>query len=250
MIRTVLFLGIILFSYSKTIAQDTIVKRNNERVVCKIKEISTDEIKYQMLNNEVIFGIDKNEVSKVILFSGVTMNFQHSMEDKDNYKNQKKNCLKFRLLSPLYGYSDLIYERSLKPGSSIEGSLGIIGLGKQYNEDIKGVSLEIGYKFIKSPDFYIKGMKYTHLLKGSYFKPEVAVSSYKRNSNDIFSMALLFNIGNQWIFNDLVAVDLFFGLGYGYSSDNSFNLQYGYSTGDKDFPVAISAGFRIGFLLK
>jgi hypothetical protein len=250
MVKIILLFGILLLGFNDLFSQDTIVKTNNERIVCKIKEISTNEIKYQTLDNNILMGIDKNDVSKVILSSGMVMNFRNSMYDQNNYEGQSKNCIKFRLLSPLYQYCDFTYERSLKPGSSLECSIGIVGLGERYGDDLSGVSFRFGYKFIKSPDFYLKGLRYAHLLKGAYLRPEIATSIYDRNANHIFSMAILFNVGNQWIFNNLFAIDLYFGLGYGYSSDNTFNLQYGYSTGSKDFPIAISSGFRVGFLIK
>ena len=250
MIRAIIFLGFIFFNFSNLFSQDTIVKRDNERIVCKIKEIGTDEIKYQLINNDILIGIDKDDVSKVVLSSGLTMTFQKSMDDKNNYKDQRKNCFKFRLFSPLYGYSDFTYERSIKPGSSFECSLGAIGLGKHYFDNLSGVSFRIGYKFIKSPDFYLSGLRYAHILKGLYFRPEIATSTYKKEDEDIFAAAILFNVGNQWIFNNIIALDFYFGLGYGYSSNNSFNIQYGYSTGAKEFPIAISSGFRLGFLIK
>jgi hypothetical protein len=167
------------------------------------------------------------------------------------------------LLSPLYGYSDFTFEHSLKPGSSIECSLGIIGLGANYDNNQKGVSMRFGYKFIKNPDFYLKGMRYAHILKGAYFRPELAFSFYNKDvvhyddwifnsytkNETIFSGALLCIVGNQWVFNDRILVDLYAGVGYGFSTYDEFDLQYGFSTGSSDSQIALSAGFRIGFLL-
>ncbi|HUW06958.1 MAG TPA: hypothetical protein VMW01_11920 [Williamwhitmania sp.] len=239
---------LILSSIALFAQQDTIVKLNNERIVCKVKEIGTDEIKYLLPGNDVVMVIDKNEVRRVILASGTTMNLSNSMTDTSFYSDQRKNCLKFRLISPLIGYSEIIYERSLKPGASLEFGVGIIGAGKHYDHDYSGGSLRIGYKFIKSPDFYIKGMRYAHVLKGAYFRPEVAASYYKRDSKEVFATAIIFNIGNQWIFNNLIAIDIFGGIGYGYSSRNVYDYQFGYSTGASNFPIALSTGFRIGLL--
>jgi hypothetical protein len=251
MLRVIFSLGIFLLGIYNLCAQDTITKRNNEQIICKIKEIGTDEIKYQPLGNDIIIVIDKNDVSKVVLSSGMVMKFQDSMHDKNSYIGQSKNAIKFRFLSPLYGYTDLTYERSLKPGSSMEFSLGLIGLGKHYSDDeANGASLRFGYKFIKSPDFYLKGLRYTHILKGAYFRPEIAASLYSRNSEQIFAGAILMNVGNQWVFDNFVVLDLYFGLGYGFSSNDEFGVQYGYSTGSSEFPIAISSGFRIGFLFK
>ncbi|MDP4275098.1 MAG: hypothetical protein Q8907_12535 [Bacteroidota bacterium] len=248
--KLIVMLILISFSlYNLYSQQDTIVKRNNERIACKIKEISSDEIKYQTPENDILKGIDKTEVTKVILSSGVVMNFQNPMYNQENYADQKKNCLKFKLLSPLFQYSDFTYERSLKPGASMELSLGIIGLGKHYGDKLGGSSFRLGYKFIKSPDFYLKGLRYAHILKGMYFRPEAAVSVYEKNSTDIFSTAMLFVVGNQWVFNNILAVDLYFGLGYGYSTHKPYEYwQYGYSIIARDFPAAVTSGFRIGVL--
>ncbi|HUX52911.1 MAG TPA: hypothetical protein VMV56_00710, partial [Williamwhitmania sp.] len=243
--RTFTLLLILMLGSATIYAQqDTLIKRNNERIVCKVKEIGTDEIKYLLPGNDVVMVIDKNEVRRVILASGTTMNLSNSMTDTSSYSDQRKNCLKFRLISPLIGYSEIIYERSLKPGASLEFGLGIVGAGEQYNQSQSGASMRIGYKFIKTPDFYLKGMRYAHVLKGAYFRPEVAASYYKRDFKEVFATAILFSIGNQWIFNNLIAVDIFGGIGYGYSSRNVYDYQFGYSTGASNFPVALSTGFR------
>ena len=255
-------------------SQDTIVKRDNERIICKIKEIGSDEIKYQPLSDNIIIGIDKNKVVKVVLASGMVMNFHNSMDDLENYKDNNKNCLKFTLLSPLYGYSGFTWEHSLKPGSSFECSLGIIGLGintNGSNDQCTGATFRFGYKFIKTPDFYLKGLQYAHVLKGLYFRPEIILSDFNQpttnynysymnyststNSNNIFNGAILFNMGYQWIFDNSIAVDIFFGLGYGFgsSSDNillSGTQYFGYILGTSKDPYAFSTGFRIGFLFK
>ncbi|MGZ2368907.1 hypothetical protein ACXR6G_03895 [Ancylomarina sp. YFZ004] len=127
-------------------------------------------------------------------------------------------------------------------------------------------------KYIKSPDFYLKGMKYAHILKGTYVKPELAFSSYSydRNyfgynsssNNRVTNWAAAFNIivGKQYVFNDLFLLDMYFGLGYGFSKDNeedSFlnnnsdeSYHYGFSGGNSDTPLTVTAGLKIGILLK
>jgi hypothetical protein len=251
-------------------AQDTIVKRDNERIVCKIKEISTDQIKCLFLNNgkEILWSIDKNDVIKVILSNGAVMNFSNSMYKPENYEGQRKNCIKLQVLTPIYGYTTISYEHSLKPGSSIEGTVAIIGLGDQrvlkflgnggssFSElPSRGLTFKLGYKYISTKGSY--GIRNDHLLKGFYLRPEIAASFYKRyniyipeirqNDNENYSsVAILFNVGKQWIFSNFVALDIFAGLGYGYSSDNSFSLRYGFTTGNND--IAYSTGFRLGIL--
>ena len=259
--KTIFFISGIIFFYCYNIfSQDTIVKIDNSQINCKITEILTDEIKYIDNSRDIIMGIDKNAVSQVILSTGFIINFNQNQDIPVDFSLQKKKSIKFRILSPLYGYSDFIFENSKKPGSSTEYSVGLIGLGKKlYSANILGISLRMGYKFYKKPGYYLKGMKKKNILEGLYFKPEIATSFYKREyqyffmsdlKKQVFSAALLLNIGDQWVFNDLFVIDLFMGIGYGLSSDKSFDRQFGFTTGTNEFPIAISSGFRIGFLLK
>ncbi len=242
-----------LLALGSAFSQDTLITRDSKRIVCKVKEILDDEVKYQLDGSSVVYGIDKNDISKVVLSTGMTVTIQNSMENSDNYSGQKKNALKFRVFSPLYGYSDITYERSLRPGNSIECSFGIIGLGSQYEEQVRGGSLRLGYKMFKSPDYYVKGMRYAHILKGAYFRPEIAASYYERKYDDkesvkVMATALMFTVGNQWVLNDMVVIDCYLGLGYGYSDEEKFDMQYGYSTGDLKVPMAFTSGVRLGLL--
>lgn len=243
--------GLLLFG--SAFSQDTLVTKDSQRIVCKIKEILDDEIKYQTDNSTVVFGIRKSDVSKVVMSTGMTMTFENESSSASSLSGQKRNAIKFRVFSPLYGYSDITYERSLRPGNSMECSMGFIGLGSQYDTEVKGGSLRVGYKMIKSPDYYIQGMRYAHILKGAYFRPEIAASYYERTEKDeepvnVFATALMITVGNQWVLNDMVVVDCYFGLGYGYSDEGTFNMQYGYSTGDVKVPLAFTSGLRLGLL--
>ncbi len=268
---TIFFLIICIFTVNNLYSQDTIVKTNREKIICKIKEIGTDEIKYQISGETLIFGVDKNKVAEVVLASGLTMKFNNSLDDAENYKDNNKNSLKFTLLSPLWGYTGITYEHSIKPGLSFECTLGIIGLGRNVNSldyvntgigNNAGAAFRFGLKFIKTPDFYLKGIQYAHVLKGLYFKPELLISYFNvpsyvntytigNSTNSFFSGAILFNLGYQWIFNNKIAVDIFGGVGYGYNSSGDGSPQYyGYGIGSSNFPIAYTTGFRIGFLFK
>jgi len=156
------------------------------------------------------------------------------------------------------------YERSLKPGRSVEGGIGFIGLGQRPDGyRASGVFMNAGYKFIKDPDFYVKGMRYAHLLKGSYFKPELAVSIYKYSNRTVIGgntvgdpdtnvamFAVILNIGKQWVFADRFLVDWYIGGGYGFGhNDESDNARhYAFLGGTNDSPLVLNSGFRIGFL--
>ena len=154
------------------------------------------------------------------------------------------------------------FEHCIKPGASWEATLGIVGIGFENPDDAAGVAVKGRYKFIKSPDFYLQGMRYAHILKGKYVAPELLFATYKGTNKYDWSgvketyhrvkIAAVINIGNQWIFNDIFLLDLHFGLGYGYSNSEEFASSYPYvfSVASNDFPLAFSWGFRIGLLIK
>lgn len=251
-------------------AQDIILKRNNEPIHCKIREIGVDEIKYTLPEypSDVSFSIDKDNVLKVIFENGNELEFKTAITDSDQYLDNRKNILKIEFLSPLTGNTTFAYERSLGPGRSIEGTLGIIGLGRNTGErNAKGAFIRAGYKFIKDPDFYIRGMRYSHLLKGGYIKPELAFGSYTediweyynpgnpsqagRERRNVISGTIQVVIGKQWVFSNVFATDIFGGIGYGFTTDDAeYPYHYGYSILGSSFPMSFSAGFKLGYLFK
>lgn len=249
--------------------QDRIVKITKDTIVCQIKEIGDDEIKYTQkdFRGDLIFGIDKNKVSKIIFSDGKELSIRDSMYDPAQYETQNKNALKVGFLSPLFGATSFTFEHSLKPGNSIEASLGIIGLGTDMTDNSpSGLYLKFGYKFIKSPDFYLKGMQYSHILKGAYIRPEISFSSYNtttelrydyqgnvisnggsKETNTMF--ALMLNIGKQWVFQDRFLIDWFTGVGYGFGDANNDDpFHFAFLGGSSGTSFAITSGLRIGIL--
>lgn len=254
-------------------AQDMILKKNSEIIHCKIKEVGLDEIKYQLPDYpaDVVFSIDKDKIVKVIFENGKELEFRKEMTNPTNYEDNKKNAFKIDFLSPLSGNTTLYYERSLKPGRSIEGAIGLVGLGiKHDSEAAAGLFVKAGYKFIKDPDFYLRGMRYAHILKGSYVKPELIFGVHHRNYTDhiwdsfyqynpvqrsetVVSGAIQIVFGKQWVFDNAFLVETFSGIGYGFTSMNRDNFNpyhYGYSVGGSGFPISASWGMKIGFLNK
>ena len=263
---------ILLFSSSQLSAQDRIIKTDNDTIVCKVKEVLTDEVKYILpkTSSDILFGIDKNDILKIILENGKELIFSHSLYGAKTYENQKQHAIKVDFLAPLTGNMSFSYEKLIRPSRSWEVSLGIIGLGVDNNdENPQGAFAKFGMKFIKSPDFYLKGMRYAHILKGTYVKPEIAFSIYShdpdyyyyyyeygsssdnKNRKTNWAAALNIIVGKQYIFNDIFLLDMFFGLGYGFSKDNdNESYHYGFSGGNSDTPLTITAGLKIGILLK
>lgn len=258
--------------------QDIILKKNDEMLKCKIKEIGLDEIKYTLpeYSSDVTFVIDKDAITKIIFENGKEMAFEEAMTDPNNYLDNHKNALKIEFLSPVFGNTTLAWEHSLRPGRSYEVTFGIAGLGlDMYAENPAGVFTKFGYKFIKSPDFYLRGLRYAHLLKGSYFKPEISLGlvemdvyrqrevydSYyqwyyfteEKSREPVFAAALQAVIGKQWIFDNLFCADIHFGIGYGFNTaTNNWTNTYhsGFIAHSDGFPISVSGGFKIGFLIK
>jgi len=251
-------------------AQDRIIKITNDTIKCQVKEIGDDEVKYTQkdFRGDLIFGIDKNKVSRIIFSDGKEMTFKDSMYDPAKYEKQHKNALKVGFLSPLFGATSFTFEHSLRPGDSWEATLGIIGLGSDITGNSpSGVYLKFGYKFIKSPDFYLKGMQYSHLLKGTYIRPEISFASYNVKPSLFYenigspdlgsngstekntSFALMLNFGKQVVLRDKFLIDWFVGVGYGFGKlyqDQSF--RFAYIGGNSSSPFAITSGLRIGIL--
>ncbi len=267
--KTKLFFAImfLVIALSQSIvAQDVILNKDSITIKCKIKEIGLDEIKYTLpeYSADVTFAIDKDKVAKIIFENGKEMSFQKEMTNPENYADNKKNALKINFLSPLYGSTSFSYERSLKPSRSVEGTLGIIGLGvDNWDENPSGAFVKFGYKFIKDPDFYLRGMRYAHVLKGAYFKPELGLATFGRDTYEyiypyqqttqretVVSGVMQIVMGKQWIVDNAFLIDFYFGLGYGFSSSDNTNYHYGFSIANSSVPISFSSGLKIGFLFK
>jgi hypothetical protein len=265
-----LFLSLLIllgFAFT-TFAQDQIIKTNDDIIICKIKEIGVNELKYTLPDypSDVTFAIDKDNVRKIIFESGEEMTFQKEMNNPANYLDNKKNAIKIDFLSPLTGNTTFGYEHSIKPGRSFEIGLGIIGLGTNTGyENAGGAFIKTGVKFIKSPDFYLRGMRYAHVLKGSYIKPEISFGYFgytdyeydyytyhsQKVSKEVFSGTLMVNFGKQWVYDNSFLFDWYFGVGYGFGSNDYYEgYYYGYVIADSSFPISFNAGLKMGFLFK
>ena len=254
-----------------SMAQDQIIKTNDDIIKCKIKEIGVDEVKYILPDypTDVLFALEKDKIRKIIFESGEEMSFHKDMNNPENYIDNKKNAFKIDFLSPLTGNTTFSYEHSIKPGRSFDVSLGIIGLGIETYDNVAGAFIKSGYKFLKSPDFYLRGMKYAHVLKGSYIKPMISFGYYGYDYNgseynhqtghyseweerrNVFTGALMLNIGKQWVFDNSFLVDWYGGIGYGFSTDDyNGGYQFGYVVVGDGVPLSFTAGLKIGFLFK
>jgi hypothetical protein len=281
-----LYIILLALCFQTAFSQDKIYKKGGEIIEVKITEVGTDEIKYKIFNdqNGPVYSLDKDRILKVIYQNGRSENYQSNLKDPELYEDQSKNALKINFLAPLLGYTQLNFEHNLQPGRGYELSLGIIGLGKRQElervysansqpnttryREAKGLFLGGGYKFSKLPDFVNKGVKYTHVLQGTYVKPEVILGLYGQNNirstqgdkETIAFGGLLINLGKQLVLGDALLLDIYGGLGY--ALDNRSNEQttpeYYYNdyvgnhfaliTGE-DTGLGITGGLKIGLLL-
>ena len=141
--------------------------------------------------------------------------------------------------------------------------IGIIGIGTDVNDsNPAGVFIKGGPKFKLNPDFVTSDLRGSHLLSGKYIRPEIAFSQYSESVSNfdgvvpnsrresITSIAILITYGRQYVLADVMTLDYHVGVGYGYNSSDEGRYDYGYATSNPSFPVAFSAGFTLGFLLK
>ncbi len=164
----------------------------------------------------------------------------------------------------MVGHTTLGYESYIKDWVSWEAKVGFIGLGvdNSDNTDPSGFLFRGGPKFKLNPDFATRDLRGSHLLGGKYIKPEIVLSLYNEdvvdfNSfNDIRrresfrSIAFMINYGRQYILADVMSVDWHVGVGYGFDNSSDGKYHHSHANGDGSFPIAVSGGFTVGFLLK
>lgn len=243
---TLLLILIALTSISKLAnAQDKMLMRNKpDTLLVKILEIGTDEVKYKLWpvdEGMPIMVQSKDRIRKIFLSNGTVMRFDESdFVNAENYVDQNKRAVKMDLFSILSGAVSFSYEQSIKPGSSWEAGIGVIGVNNGASGELperNGAFFRGGYKFINTPDYYTKGMRYMHVMKGAYIRPEFVASFFNEKTSRVVnnsnwsggtytyytidkterysSAAFMLNFGKQWVFSDIFLVDAFVGLGIG-----------------------------------
>ncbi len=285
-----LSLFVVLFSTITATAQDIIHRKNGKTIEAKIIEVSEAEVKYKLFTQPdgVTFVMDAGLIKKIVLANGAVHKFEEggSIDNKEYYEGQKKNAYKVNFLGIIFGYTTLGYERSLKPGASFDARLTFIGLGStstasysssnsSFNPKLLGIGLTGGYKFINKPDYYSSRQRYSHILKGSYIRPEITLATYSEDRqtysytppnnyqptikriNTTYG-CLMLTFGKQWVFENAFLVDVYSGIGVGaqtIKNTNSYN-EFGVSGrnygGHAIAPngLAFNIGLNIGILGK
>lgn len=179
---------------------------------------------------------------------------QDSLAESKRWPERKGNGIKFNLVFPV-GSAVFYFEKGMKRGRSLDIGIGIIGLGFMSNDNSGGGFFRIGAKYIRQSKEYTQGLKYVHPLHGTYIKPEFSFGMFGKKVwySDkhllVATGAVQMILGKQWIFSNVLMVDLYGGLGFAFVSDSSYDTQsvYGYYTINKDIPLQISAGINVGF---
>lgn len=286
--KKIIFLFLTSLFTTQLFSQDKIYKLKGTVINAKVIEIGTDEIKYKLVENPdgPVYVVDKSTLNRIEFANGKVEKYTSSFKDPQNYDGQLTKAIKFNFLSPLLGYAQFSFEKSVSPLKSYELGLGIIGAGKNYQIDnyyvngqyqpykrnAFGVFVDAGYKFNKLPNFFSKGTRMTHVMQGTYIKPTATLGFYKDNAlsyktgnpviinrHNIFG-AIILNFGRQWVFGEKFLVDLYYGVGYAfdntkndnsnnYYSDNLYN-HFVIQKAGSGANLGFSGGVKIGLLIK
>jgi hypothetical protein len=211
------------------------------------------KIKYSLILKS---NIMKRFLLACIIGSFFIQGFAQYVEEPE-FDNQRKQAFKIEILSPLTGNLTVGYEKFIKNWTSFETKIGLIGIGINSlgSQRDYGLFVKLGPKFKIKPNITVSGIRSQYLLGGLYFKPDFILSVFDYSSSDYYhespfvSLAIMFNLGKQYILGEFMTLDFNFGLGYGYSNYGN-RYYYSHFVGGKDFPIAASAGLSIGFLLK
>ncbi|TXC76125.1 hypothetical protein [Luteibaculum oceani] len=259
--------------------KDTIFTVSSESIICSVKHIGDKSIQYQRpeIREDLDFKISLNKVSKVVFENGKVLipNRGNAKNKNLSLERQKGSAIKLNFATPVFATLEVSYEKNLDLGKSIEFVFAYKGTN-MLEEVYSGYNFRLGYKFLKDPHTYIGEDKYAHILKGTYIKPEISYSYLsgmvdmegKDRMSDTPSVrddevsssagAIMINFGNQFVYSNSLLVDVYMGIGYGFTSDKAYDkrgndLSYSFRGGYGmfvDFPhLAFSAGIRIGILL-
>jgi hypothetical protein len=129
--------------------------------------------------------------------------------------------------------------------SMFDFSLSNSNGGSRFNHLTQGAAVRVGPKFLLGQDYYMKGMKYAHPMKGRYFKPEVIFTGftvrglkktiynpYPTPPTDVYSdlrvgaISLMLNYGRQFILGNSMTVAYSIGGGYAITSAKYTNPDY------------------------
>jgi hypothetical protein len=287
-----LLLTAMLFTAIAAFSQDKIYRNNGKVVEAKILEVGSSEIKYKEFRNPdgPIYILETDRIKKIVYENGTEEKFKDNLSDPERYAGQANKALKVNFFAPLYGYTEVSFEKSNTFGRSYEISLGVIGAGKSeiltyYDTDLRelkrepfGFFVSGGYKFGKLPDFIIFGKtRASHQMQGTYVKPILYLGHYKENKivfkadnsyeigeQNVTFGALQIEVGKQWVLGQKLVLDIYSGMGYGVDNKkdsytyeswndayaNTSAFNYANARVGKSPGLSFTFGLKMGLLLK
>src|SRR5574337_52479 len=149
-ILSLLFACIAVFAF----AQDTIVKKNGEKIPCKVIEIGTTEITYKKVSNPdgPLYALKKTEVWKIVFANGsVEYITTSAMSIVPNSEfRARKRAVTTRPMSPVWGFISVGYQQALTPTRAMVFDVGIIGPGfhalGSFRDPAKGMYMKAGFR--------------------------------------------------------------------------------------------------------
>lgn len=279
----IILLFLLIWLYAGTLhAQDTLLFRNGDRKAVKVVEIGIDELLYAVwgLEQSPIIAVEKRDVRRIVFSNGETIEFNEDPLALETIQQQaagKNRAIKFDFFAPLFNKFVFGYEHMLKPGTNLEHKIGFIGVGTNTSMPrASGAFVKTGIKLWSGKDYYHRGMRMSHPLRGSYVRPELIIGYFKQQeeidnfpaptqkiTTNYTNVAVNICFGKQILLGDWMTLDYYVGVGYGwqsgdadqpdpYGNDSAEYESYAYShlLGSRDFPIAFSTGMMLGVLFK
>jgi len=259
-----------LFSFTKISAQDIITKKNGEKIMVIIKEVTKNTIIYVDYNdvNGVLFTIDKVLISKVKFQYGKYLNVKNPEKNPMYFFDDKINNIMINFSAIAGNTLAVAYEKNLKIGQSLMIEAKIYGIGIEPEGEIKksGAGLGISYRLKTASLFNKESYRPKHILHGVYIAPTIGFStgkntsdySYSYNSNQtthtlnhsIFYFGI--NYGKQLVLQRRFTIDYSFGFYYYFGKDsntdeyNQLNLGNMAGSNNKLFGFNLRIGYLTG----
>ena len=192
----------------------------------------------------------------------------------------KTNFLYYGFLSSLNQHISFEFDKQISDELILCGQVGIINSGfsqtatanttpaEEPTTTTSGGYFEGGVKLFFNPDYTRDGKHGYYVVEGLYLKPQFIISIFSTTSTQYQSayvyppptvtnqysytgVAIMVNLGGQWIIAHTIAIDLYVGAGVGFSSANTSSAPFtdnyfSYLTAGQNFPLAIAGGINIG----
>ena len=277
-----------------TRALDTLITQKNEKLIVMVTKVTETELEYKkdQSTDATVYVIGKEKVREIRFGNGTReiIKPDELAVNQERLVIDKRSAIKFQFFSPVNNQLTFAYEHSLKVGTNIELSAGLINntliSNRASSNLIQGGLFKAGVKFLIGEDYYLRGMQYAHPLKGRYIKPEICYSSFIIRGvsfatysgtpqtfvtdEKVNSVAFMLNYGRQFILGNVITFGYSVGIGYSFLDTrftnpdfnkqqlayngyyNNFNPSnlYTHSQPFPGVPIAFAGTVTLGYLFK